>query len=985
MKNSKFLLCAAALFTSGYSFFVTGTTSARAQSVSSTTASGNKPQVHDLKTGTFSNGLKYYIQHNPSPASRAEIWLAVDAGSIQEDDDQLGFAHFLEHMAFNGTRKLPSNTLIDLIEQSGMTFGADLNAYTSFDQTVYQLVVPTDNQSYVDDGISIIHEWASGEILIDSMDVVMERGVVLGEWRQRSMDTVSIRQFKEYISRTMGGTNRYAERLPIGSEELIRNANPEPLRRFYQDWYRPDLMAVIVVGDIDVENVYAILKDKFEKIPAANTKRLFERPKVSYSSIPAVNIVKDRVNPLVRMEWPARIRNTSRHDYIKDRAIQSLLWGYLNDIFARYSRVERRPFAFAQLRGGSSPVRMSESTVELVIAMSPDSIKHALSYALAEVEKVAEHGIPETELSTAKAILLRSWQRTGDGVNTIPSRALATRYVEDFVNGKYPLINPVEQLEIGENILHTLSVEDLKTAAAFWKNSLNRYVTIEIPLFASVRSPSEAEVLDMMSPDAVKAYVLGRGLALPERTSTGTEAETEAGTYLAAREEKPGSIDSYSYISSEEVDTSLGIKTWKLSNGARVVFKETSNNPDEVIIHAISPGGFSKLPDKLRLSSGRLIADLMTASGSPGEKDRSQFVNNIRQSGLTRFSVVLSGFSEEVVVAGSSRRPEVLFETMYRQFTDPHIDSTALEEWKRTGMQTVTYSQQDNFAYSLTQDRRLAPPSLMSVQFMDMDKGMEVFKDRFGDASDFTFYIVGAVSEDAVRGLMGQYIATLPSANRKTPESLISTTVKQLKGNFTSTDKSPRLQAMQAVADIGFRGYLTSSNDQIIEQQQHLNTVSWILGRRLRNKLREEMSVTYGAGASAFAIPVPIWYYNIGIQFMTAPEDIGRSVDSVWSVINDLKANGPTAQELNMASRIQKRRLENAQQSNAWWVSQLSSYDRMGIPFGGILEGSTNELSVEQYKEQIRKFLPDDSYTQSIAVPTDETIKKAKEEEANRK
>ncbi len=939
----------------------------------------NKKVSKTLKSGYLKNGIKYYIQYNPAPANRAAIWLAVNAGSIQEDEDQLGFAHYLEHMAFNGTKKFPGNTLIDVIEQSGMTFGADLNAYTSFDETVYQLFVPTDNNKYLVNGVDIIHEWASGAMLMDSMDVVMERGVVLGEWRQRFIDTLQYRQFKEFVSRSMGANSKYKERLPIGSDKLLKSANPGPLKRFYNDWYRPDLMSVIVVGDVDPDEMYKLVKDRFESIPVPKTKRQYERVKINYDSIAPVSIVKDIVRPSVNIQWRVPKSDTSKEVVIRNRAIESIIVGHLNEMFGRYAKMERRPFAFASMGRASHFSRSVDRMVEINIAMAPDSIEHAISYALNEIEKIAQSGILESDLLNAKAILLRSWQRGADRENVVTSRALATAYVEDFLSGDEPIVNPGEQLEIGSKILNHITMEDIQAAAAFWRNTSNRYVTVQIPRFANVNSPSESKIENMMTPAAIAGYVAAHPIDLPSRTSVNKPSSQQS---IGSGSERVSSGTGSNSISSESYDEIANIHTWKLINGARVIFKQTNYNPDELIIHAISPGGFSKLPDHLRMSSGRLIADLMTASGSAGAKDRTQFVDSLRRSGLTNFSVVLSGFTEEMVVAGSSRQPSVLFETMYRQFTDPHIDSVALAEWKRSGMRSITYSQLDNIAYSLTGDRRLAPPSVINVPFMNVKQGMEVYKDRFGDASDFTFFIVGAISEDSLRKFVSHFIATLPSTNRTTPESIISTKVQNFHGKVATTVQSPGLQAVQAVANIGFRGHLTASNEAIMGEQDQLWAVSWILSRRLRNKLREEMAVTYGAGAQSSAVPIPAWYYNIGIQFMTSPEDINRSVDSTWSVINELKANGPTMDELDMAFKIQRRLKENAQHNNNWWISQLSLYDRMGIPFRRLIEDDVKELSVEQYKQQIRKFLPEDSYLQTITLPTEETIKEYKKDES---
>ncbi len=931
-----------------------------------------------LKTGVFKNGIRYYIQSNPFPAKRAAMWLAVDAGAIQEDDDQLGYAHILEHMAFNGTRKFPGNSLIDVIEQSGMTFGADLNAYTSFDETVYQLTVPTDDPALVQNGLDIIHEWASGAILLDSADVIMERGVILGEWRQRLMDTLSFRLFQDDVSRSMGGANKYIHRLPIGTPESIKKATAAPLQRFYRDWYRPDLMAVIIVGDVDPERMYQEVKQRFERIPAASKKRPFQRPAVQAEARSAIHVVKDNVNPKVVVRWPNPIRGTTPEDRVKEQVTYSILLQHLNEMFSRLSKEERRPFAYAGMSIESGTVRPMGTQLELTISMHPDSAQLSLAYVLGEIERVAQDGIPEQDLELAKSAEARRLVRAVDGLQHVPSRTLAERYVANFFDSNDLLITSEQRQEIGTRLLRTLSNADIQRAATFWKQAVGRSVSVEIPRFANVRVPTESEVRAIFEEGRAKDHIQTH--ARPAAVvAQGAGSNALASASAAA---SPSSSFASEAIVSETIDDASGVVVWELGNGARVVFKATANNPDEVILHAISPGGYTKLPDSLRLSSGRLIADLMTSSGNTEAGDHTKYVQRLITMGVTQFAVVLSGLREEMIVAGSSRNPAILFSTMNRQFVDPYIDTTAFSEWKRAGMRSITYSKEDQFLSALTGDRRFAPPSVMSVPLMSLQKGMDVYRDRFGDASDFTFYIVGAISRDSAKALAGRYLSPLPSTHRSVPETLISTKARSIKGVMSAKMEHPQLQAVQAAATINFGGYFPQRYDSVQQERKRLDAVALILNRRLRNKLREEMAVTYGVNVSPMVVEIPDWYYTVGIEFMASPDDVNRAVDSTWRVIRELQSSGPTSEELAITAKIQQRRRENSRESNTWWVSELSRYDRMGASFAKLVEVAV-PMDAEEFKAAMKRLFSEESYSQNIVLPRKEVLeKKAKEDKA---
>ncbi|HEU4584132.1 MAG TPA: pitrilysin family protein, partial [Gemmatimonadaceae bacterium] len=306
-----------------------------------------------LRTGTLANGLRYYVRANASPRGRAELRLVVNAGSILEDDDQRGMAHFLEHMAFNGTRHFPHQSLIDFVEASGMRFGADLNAYTSYDETVYKLTVPTDDARFLERGLTVLEDWASGGIVLDSAEVVAERGVVLGEWRSRLPDTASQTIQRHQLEVFFGSGSRYLDRLPIGLPELLDSATRAPIARFYNDWYRLDLMAVVVVGDIDPAAVEREVRERFGKIARAKKPRARREARVDAAADGVVDVERAQLTPSVQVLWPVPEPARGARARVERQLVEELLLQSLQQRFLHMRELDSRPFVAANVQRGS--------------------------------------------------------------------------------------------------------------------------------------------------------------------------------------------------------------------------------------------------------------------------------------------------------------------------------------------------------------------------------------------------------------------------------------------------------------------------------------------------------------------------------------------------------------------------------------------------------------------------------------------------------
>ncbi len=914
-----------------------------------------------LTIGTLPNGMRYYVRVSTSPAKRARLWLAVNAGSIQEDDDQRGFAHFLEHMAFNGTTHFPKNTLIDFIEHAGMQFGGDLNAYTNFDETVYQLTVPTDDRKILAQGLQVVQDWASGGIAIDSTEVVGERGVVLGEWRARNPDTASLRFRDQEIERLVGRDSRYSTRFPIGLPALLKSAQPEPIRRFYHDWYRPDLMAIIAVGDFDKSEMEREIKARFGRIPVATHPRPFVRPPVPTSAEATVYVVKDKVGSRIDVTWPAPVRPAAPMAAMRQQVLETLLFENVRLAFTRLSRQARRPFARAGIGRSGGLVRPIVDTYGVRVATSADSLLQGLATALTEVERIAQHAVSGEVLTQQKDALLRRLRHAADASASVPSKQLAAQYVDHYLRGTENLLSAQQEFELAQQILPSITPEAVAEFARFWRTGSPPTVTVLLPMYAAVQTPTRSDVLAVFDTVA----------KIPIALEASTDKHNKSVATLLTTIPSPGRVVK------EQRYAKSKVTVWTLSNGARVIYKHTAANPDELLVQAYSLGGFSRLPDSLFLTSGRYVAPLMTYAGGVGELDLDALKRQLSTIALQSFRVTINTFNESIVLGGSPKELETMFQLMYLQFTEPKVDSTALAEWKRYGGGTLSMSANDQLAASTSGgegEQRFTRPSSRVVSLIDLNDAMAVYRNRFGDAGDFTFAIAGAASAEQVKPLVERYIGSLPSldrAEREQPKDYkIPPLAQKLDRRITSENVPPE----KASNLIQFDGLLTGTPSEIVREQQKLSTLSWILSRRLRIRLREEMAVTYGVSAPVQFYENPQPHYRLSIQVLTAPEQMDSSVAAIWKIIDDIMTRGVTSEELSSASIVARRSTENAMQRNEWWISRLQQYDRFGMSFDNISDPDGIAMTSRDLQAAAVRYLPKKVYIQETALPTSKNI-----------
>jgi zinc protease len=916
----------------------------------------------NLSTGVLPNGMHYYIRVNKTPAKRAELWLAVNAGSILEDDDQRGFAHFLEHMAFNGTRHFPHNSFVDFVESSGMQFGADLNAFTSFDETVYNLTLPTDAPDILANGLQVLEDWANGGITIDSNEVLAERGVVIGEWRSRMMDTAAENYTRHRQNVLYGETSLYNKRNPIGLKKLLMTAEPGPIRRFYRDWYRPDLMAVIVVGDFDKAAMEREIKARFGKIPKRDSARTRPPSVLPTREYPIVDVFRGKIYPSATILWKSPHQVQTTEAAFRERLVQQLVFDHLQHTFFRMHQQAGRPFVQANI---SPPfawstvgnVRAAGAMSSLQVIAWPDSLEHGLTAAVTEIERIAQHGIPSTMLEHEKSALLRQYQSAADGERADPSRQLAGLYAEHYLTGQGLLLSDLQEYHLAKQLLPAITSNTVAEAARFWRSHEQQIIQYNLPEFAHVRVPTRETILASL--DSVTHVSLS---PISDAPSNGGEAEP-----LIVTPPTPGTI-----VRERHYDVS-GVTEWTLSNGAKVLYKPTNFNPDALYIHAHSFGGTSRLPDSLAFSPGRLVGMMMTTAAGLGDKDHEQVQEKMRDKILREFQVQINYTDEAINVGGSPKNLETLFQILYLQFTAPKLDTAAVAVWKRYGYETLTQSANDRIAGALSRgNRRLIPPTYTLVDLVDVKQAMAIYRHFFGDAGDFTFTIVGAASPEQIKPLVTRYLASLPSLHRPARETPADPHIAPL-------DETIRIvQRVQPVArtttTLVFDGLMPSDPDAYLRERKRITTLQLIVNRRLREVLREKLGGTYGVGVVAHFYASPKEHYQLVIHFDAAPERADTLVSVMLANLDSIRSTGATPQELTTVATIEQRTLESARQTNAYWMSALQQSERLGVSIDHLTKPAPWHSTPEDIRNAAQRYMPLSAYVLVTYLPKDSTM-----------
>lgn len=864
------------------------------------TAEGQPLPLDPLVTvGTLDNGLTYYFRQNSEPQGRAELRLVVNAGSVLEDEDQLGMAHFVEHMLFNGTTRFPKQDLIDFFELAGMTFGPDVNAYTSFDETVYMLEVPTDSQEVLRTGFQVLREWASNGLL-DPVEIEAERGVILEEWRGRLGAGSRI---QNQILPLILKDSRYAKRLPIGDTLLINNGSPEALTRFYKTWYRPDLMSVVVVGDLHLDDAVSLIKDSFDdwQMPAEPIARpTFE---VSVDPDTHVKVITDPETPytLIEVETLRPAAPVKNIDDFRKRLAAQLARGMLNRRFAEIARDGMRaPFLWARVTAGTLVRPLS--AYSLATQVAEDSLKSGLKAMLMETKRALDHGFTDGELRRQKLQQLRVFERAANEHDTTPSSSHAARLVQHFLTQR-PVPGNRFQFDLAQSMMSGISLDDVNHALRYQLSDTSRVVVATLPERDDLDPPSEAELSDVLQQVNLMA--------------TTPYVDMVADQPLI-RDIPTGSP----VIHSKRIDP-IDVTIWTLANGPRVVLKPTDFKNDEILLGAFSPGGSSLADDDEYLNAS--LSDLLVQRSGVGEFDQSALVKKLTGH-MVSVAPIIGSLTEGFSARATPADLEVMFQLIYLYATQPRLDESSVLSFKgqqramlanRAALPAAAF--QDSLIAALyPNDPRRSSLTSDSLESIDGEKALSFYRARFADMGDFTFVLVGNFDIDQLRYLSERYLGALPATNRN--ETWVDRFRPSPEGIVTKIARKGLEERAQTA--IVFHGLTEYSFDR----GSLIQVLVRVLDMRLREELREALGGVYSASVNGGLTRLPQGTYGINIFFGSAPERVDELTAAVLDEIKAIQTDLDLTPYLEKTKAQYRRDQEISMEQNSFWIGALQEY-----------------------------------------------------------
>lgn len=896
-----------------------------------------------VKIGKLPNGFTYYIRKNTEPKNRVTLYLANKVGSILENDNQRGLAHFMEHMSFNGTKNFPKNELVNYLQKTGVRFGADLNAYTSFDETVYQLPIPSDDPEILKNGLQIMRDWAK-DALLENAEIDKERGVVLEE--KRLGKSAQQRMQEKYLPMLFNGS-RYSDRLPIGTEYVLKNAKPETVKAFYNDWYRPNLQALIVVGDINVDQMEQMIKAKFSDLK--NPIKARERTKYA---IPLSG--KNQFIAVTDKEFPVTVAQIIiKHKEepllttkdLKNSVIRSLYNQMVSARFSELSKQANPPFLQAGSSIGAFLAGLDAATTFLVA--KPGELEKGLKTAFTEVERVKRFGFTATELERAKASYLSARESSFKEKDKTDSDNFVQEYLELFLKGT---ASPGIAYEYNfyKNTIPSITLEDVNAIAKKYITDKNRDIILMAPEKEKANLPDEATVNQWISAvltENITAYI--------DQVSTQP---------LLAKKPVAGKIVV------EQKIAELGVTELTLSNGVKVVLKPTDFKNDEINFYAFSPGGTSLYSDADYQSAAN-AASIIARSGI-GEFNAVQlpkFLNGKR----VFVSPIIGERTEGVSGFTTPKDLETALQLTYLYFTAPRKDA---EIYKGIiTQQKGSLANRENDPNSVFSDTvsavlgnnniRRTGPSLEKLNEINLDRAFEIYKERFADASDFVFTFVGSFTVESIKPLLLQYLGGLPTSNRK--EKAVDLGIKIPSGIISKTVYKG--QEPKATVRLFFSGDFTYNRDN----NNQIDALAEVLNIKLIERLREDEGGVYGVSARASGSKFPQNRYNLSISFGCAPENVEKLIASTLDEINKIKTNGALPVDIQKFVAEETRGIETQLKTNGFWLNNMiSAYQDEEDPKDVLTYiDSLNKISPETLKNAANLYLSGKNYIRLVLMP----------------
>lgn len=923
--------------------------SLQAQKVSGYDLNAKIPSKPELKTGELSNGLKYYILKNKKPENRTDLQIVVRAGSVHEDDDQAGLAHFLEHMAFNGTKNFPKMELVSFLESTGMRFGADVNANTGFDRTYYMITIPMDKPGMLDKGFTVLEDWLRN-ISFDAEEIEKERGVIMEEWRLYEANAngrVQNKHFKKFLE-----GSKFANRSPIGDTNIIQKAPREAFTRFYNDFYRPNLSAIIAVGDFDVAEIEKKIVDIFGDVKNPDKIRPREEFEIPINPKPIISIEADPelVMPNYTLIFKRKSQNYPSGTYgeYRNNIIVNLFSTVFQYRLQEISRKSDSPFQFAMGGYGKFLVQNLDA-FQLITVPKLNTMNEAYSKLLEEAFRLTRHGVTKSELERAKTEILRGLEKALSEKDKTESGDLARELYRHFHEGEsVPGIEA--EYKIQQDFMKDISVEEVNKFLKPLLADEGLVIAGSFPKKPEIKIPTESELLAKYQ--AVKAMNIE-----PYK-------DVDVDKPLMSKKPTPGKI------SNKKNWDKLDTKELTLSNGAKVFLKKTDFKNDQVLFRGFSIGGTSLASDE-DYHSAALASSIINESGL-GEFDQTS-LEKLLQGKIVRVSPYISSISEGFSGSASPKDLETMFQMIYLYFNSPRKDLDAFKtEMSNLKEQIINSGSNPDRVFSDSINAvmgnyhfRAMPWTLESIEKVNLDKAFKFYQSRFTDASDFTFTFVGNYDEKEMETMIETYLASIKSDNSKNNYKDVG--IKSPKKGFTKEVK----KGIEPKSTV--RLVINGDAEYNKENRFALRSLVEVMNIRLREVIREDKGGVYGIGARPRLEKYPNPEYSISIFFGTSPAKVKDLITAAKGVIDELKSGTFKDDNIDKVKEIMKREYEVNLKENNFWLNSIYNSLYNGDDLNEILENNqlVDKITKDYVVSAAKKYLNMDSFKEFILYPED--------------
>ena len=897
----------------------------------------------NVRVGKLDNGMTYYIRHNEKPAQRADFYIAQKVGSVLEEENQRGLAHFLEHMAFNGTTNLPGMTLREYLQSRGIKFGENLNAGTGIDQTVYMVTnVPTDLPGLVDTCMLILHDWSSF-IALEEAEIDNERGVILEELRTRED---ADQRIMETLLPIMYPNSPYANRLPGGLPEVVANFEYQTLRDYYHKWYRPDLQGLIIVGDIDQDAIEARIKEMFADIKAP----VDPAPRPQF-------MIEDNVEPIVGIASDPEATSYTVNMYYKSEAMPDSLKNDMSYWMGQYmlsivssmeinrlqdiTKKANPPFVYGYSYYSNYYIAPTEDAwCSVAMAKDADGIDEALTALVTENKRMAEFGFTESEYERAKADFLKRIESQYNERNNTENRVYVNQCLQNFLNNE-PMMGIEKEYALYQQIVPMLPLAAINMVAGQLIHDDNLVITVTAPKKEGETLPTVEEIL--------KIYETANAAEVEpyeEKSFDGPMVENMP---------KPGKIKKETEL--PEFDAKMMV----LGNGMKVIYKKTNFKEDEIRFTATSEGGISALKQEDFITLQELD-DVMTLGG----------VGNFSATDLpkvlagkkVRVSPFIDAYSEGMSGNCSPKDLETMMQLVYLYFTSPRSDEEAFQSYAqrtKAALENMELNPMITFSDSLTKVLYNNHPFRMRLKAEDVDKidyakAMEMYKDRFKDPNNFTFYFVGNIDENTFKPLVEQYLGSLKKKKNKETWKDINLSIPE--HDYICHYEKDMQQPKATIYMI-----INGTMDYTYRNQLYMKALSDVMDIYYTRTIREEEGGTYGVGVMGQIANKPKNAYLFLVAFDTNKDMYGKLMGKVYDGLNDVAEHGPSQEDLTkVVENLYKKRAEQLEE-NSFWINAIETFEEDNINV------------VAEYDEIVKSITP-----QTIADFAKEVMKGWKKE-----